>query len=158
MAGPVKSGVAAVTNLPWVINGDELSVHLKIPKVKLINGFIAVAYGIDELNDLDTFTLQQGEAYKKTDKPNAVVIGAGAGLGVAHRVWINDHYKAFSTEAGHTGFAPENEQQCQLLSWLQKNVRMSVWKRSCRVEACLRFTIFFVSSKPRRNRALFLKQ
>ncbi len=120
VAGPVKSGVAAITNLPWVIKQDELSDYLKIPKVKLINDFIAVAYGVDELNNSDTFILQSGDIGSKTNKPNAVVIGAGTGLGVAHRVWINDHYKAFSSEAGHIGFAPENEQQCLLLSWLQK--------------------------------------
>lgn len=120
VAGPVKAGVSAVTNLPWVVSEDELCEHFQIPKVKLVNDFIAVAYGIEELNDLDTLTLQQGELNSKTNKPDTVVIGAGTGLGVAHRIWVNDHYKAFSTEAGHTGFAPENEQQCQLLHWLQK--------------------------------------
>lgn len=120
VAGPVKSGVVAVTNLPWVVNESELSDNFQIPRVKLINDFIAVVYGIEELNDLDTLTLQRGNVNRKTNKPDAVVIGAGTGLGVAHRLWINNHYEAFSTEAGHAGFAPENEQQCQLLHWLQK--------------------------------------
>ncbi len=120
VAGPVKSGVAAITNLPWVVNKKELSHRFKIPKVKLINDFIAVAYGIDELTDLDTLTLQQGDVNSEKDKPAAVVIGAGTGLGIAHRVWVNGRYEVFSTEAGHAGFAPENEQQCRLLHWLQK--------------------------------------
>ncbi len=120
VAGPVKAGAVAVTNLSWVINEEALSEHFQIPKVKLINDFIAVVYGIRELNDLDNLILQQGELNSKTNKPNAVVIGAGTGLGLAHRSWINDRYEAFSTEAGHSGFAPENEQQCQLLHWLQK--------------------------------------
>jgi len=120
VAGTVKSGVAAVTNLPWVVQENKLSSCFQIPKVKLINDFIAVVYGIEELNASDTLTLQQGEVNDSSNQPNAVVIGAGTGLGVAHRVWMNDHYAALSTEAGHVGFAPENEQQCQLLQWLQK--------------------------------------
>jgi glucokinase len=41
-------------------------------------------------------------------------------LGVAHRVWKEDHYLAFSSEAGHAGFAPANQQQTKLLAWLQQ--------------------------------------
>lgn len=120
VAGPVMSGIVAVTNLPWVISENELEKTFKIAKVNLINDFIAVVYGIAELKDADTVTLQQGEVKSSSVKPDAIVIGAGTGLGVAHRIWLNDHYHALSTEAGHAGFAPENTQQCQLLKWLQK--------------------------------------
>jgi len=120
VAGPVKSGVVAVTNLPWVINENELGKSMHIPKVKLINDFTAVVYGISELSDGDTVTLQKGEVKSNSANQNAVVIGAGTGLGVAHRIWLSDHYHALSSEAGHAGFAPENEQQCQLLQWLHK--------------------------------------
>lgn len=124
-AGPVISGKSKVTNLPWLISEKEISDNFQIPKVKLINDFIAVVYGIAELKDVDTVILQQGEVKSNSTKPissqpDAVVIGAGTGLGVAHRIWLNDHYHALSTEAGHVGFAPENEMQCQLLQWLQK--------------------------------------
>ncbi len=120
VAGPVQNGVAAITNLPWVVNEKELGAQFKIPNVKFINDFIAVVYGIEELNDSDILILQQGDMDIKENKPDAAVIGAGTGLGVAHRIWMNDHYKAFSKEAGHSGFAPENKQQSQLLHWLQK--------------------------------------
>lgn len=120
VAGPVLSGIVTVTNLPWVISENELGKTFKIAKVKLINDFISVVYGIAELKDIDTVTLQQGDIKNSSVNPDAVVIGAGTGLGVAHRIWLNDHYHALSTEAGHAGFAPENEQQCQLLQSLQK--------------------------------------
>lgn len=121
VAGPVEFGVASVTNLPWVISEEQLSKVLKIPSVKLINDFVAVAYGISELEDTDMLVLQQGLA-KNSDSKNldAAIIGAGTGFGVSHRVWLNDHYQVFSSEAGHVGFAPENEMQCKLLNWLQK--------------------------------------
>lgn len=120
VAGPVKSGVAAVTNLPWVISEQELSESFNIPHVKLVNDFIAVTYGLSQLNAADFLVLQKPNAKdEKPRNPSAAIIGAGTGLGVSHRVWLNDQYHAFSSEAGHVGFAPENEQQCALLSWMQ---------------------------------------
>jgi len=121
IAGPVKAGIATVTNLPWIVSERELSNHLDIPLVKIINDFTGVTYGISELNDTDFLIMQQGLLSDDSSyKPDAAVIGAGTGLGVSHRAWINGHYQAFSSEAGHAGFAPENELQCKLLSWLQK--------------------------------------
>lgn len=52
--------------------------------------------------------------------PNIAVIGAGTGLGAAHLVWQDDHYHAYSSESGHTGFAPENPLQTELLAWMQQ--------------------------------------
>jgi glucokinase len=122
VAGPVISGSASITNLPWLVNEKKLSDMLHTPRVKLINDFIAVAYGISELQDKDVLILQQGISEQKKNLPtDAVVIGAGTGLGVAHLAWLNDHYDAFSSEVGHAGFAPANKQQTELLTWLQKD-------------------------------------
>ena len=121
VAGPVIDHCAAVTNLPWTISEVELSKKLDIAKVKIINDFTAVTCGISELKNSDTLTLQEGHQNTRIKHhPDAAVIGAGTGLGVSHRVWTGNQYQAFSSEAGHTGFAPENELQCQLLAWLQK--------------------------------------
>ncbi|VAW64030.1 Glucokinase [hydrothermal vent metagenome] len=117
VAGPVKKGLASVTNLPWEISEAQLSAEFTIPKVKLINDFIAVAYGISELAESDFLVLQKG---RQSDKGDAAVVGAGTGLGAAHLVWQHDHYRAFSSEAGHAGFTPENKLQCELLSWMQE--------------------------------------
>jgi len=121
VAGPVKFGVASVTNLPWVIGESELSEFLNTPQVTLINDFVSVSYGISELEDSDMLLLQQGLSNDDEPfNPDAVVIGAGTGLGASHLVWQNDHYQPHASEAGHAGFAPENELQCALLTWLQK--------------------------------------
>jgi glucokinase len=121
VAGPVESGVASVTNLPWVISEQQLSDLILTPRVKLINDFVAVAHGISELSDADIQVLQQGVARENMlHKPDAAVLGAGTGLGVSHRVWMNDRYHVYPSEAGHTGFAPENIAQCELLAWMLK--------------------------------------
>lgn len=120
IAGPVESGVAAVTNLPWVISETDLSQCLKTPQVKLINDFAAAAYGILQLADADTLVLHRGRGGDGVGThPDAAVIGAGTGLGASHLVWLNDRYQVFPSESGHTGFAPENAEQGALLAWLQ---------------------------------------
>lgn len=121
VAGPVKNGIAAVTNLPWLISEQEISRRYQITHVKLINDFIAIVYGIETLADNELLVLQQAKIAPIKNPPDAAVIGAGTGLGVAHRLWLDDHYVALSSEAGHTGFSPQNELQLQLLSWLQKH-------------------------------------
>lgn len=121
IAGPVEFGVATVTNLPWVISEQRLSQHLRTPRVKLINDLVAAAYGIAETQEADALMLQQGVAHDKALlNHDAVIIAAGTGFGVAHLVWLNDHYQAYSSETGHIGFAPENSQQNKLLAWLLK--------------------------------------
>lgn len=123
IAGPVEFGVAKVTNLPWVIKQQDLITRLQTPRIKLINDLAATAYGITELEETDMLIVQQGLHYDAAStNPDAVVIAAGTGLGAAHRVWLGDHYQVFSSEAGHTGFAPENSQQTELLAWLQKEL------------------------------------
>jgi len=121
IAGPVEFGIAKVTNLPWVISEAELRSRLQTEQVKLINDLAAAAYGVSELETHDMLVLQQGLVTGAAlENPDAVVIAAGTGLGAAHRVWLNDHYQVFSSEVGHTGFAPENTQQTEILAWLQK--------------------------------------
>lgn len=123
VAGPVlyKAGDyrASVTNLPWQISSSALQRQLQLTEVKLINDFSAVCYGIDQLTVQQIETLQQGTAAKNNTHPSALVIGAGTGLGVAHRLWINGAWSVLPTETGHAGFAPESALQTALLSYLQ---------------------------------------
>ena len=120
IAGPVKSSVVSVTNLPWLISEAELSRYFNTSNVYLINDFIAISYGICDLQASDFLTIQetknQIESLSETD---AAVIGAGTGLGASHLIWRGDYYQALPAEAGHAGFSPETRQQTELLSWLQ---------------------------------------
>ncbi len=121
VAGPVISGYASLTNLPWQVGESELSSRLQTAHVSLINDLVAVAYAIPGLQDDDVFVVQPGKSCAGPEAIfDAVVIGAGTGLGAAHLVWQGDHYHALSSEAGHVGFAPETVMQEQLLSWLHR--------------------------------------
>ena len=121
VAGPVINGKAAITNLPWTIAEKELTDVLDTPRVKLINDFISVAYGIATLKAEDIVVLQKGKLKENEESKTTIsVIGAGTGLGAAHLIYLDNHYQALSSEAGHAGFAPETKQQTALLRWMQQ--------------------------------------
>jgi len=117
IAGPVSTdgSSANVTNLPWQLQRDRLVKTYNINHVTLINDFHAVAAGIDTLSGDELQILQQGQPQTPGTQ---LVIGAGTGLGVALRIWTGSAYQVLATEAGHAGFAPANEQQQRLLSFL----------------------------------------
>ncbi|MGE0082683.1 MAG: glucokinase [Thiohalomonadaceae bacterium] len=121
VAGPVSGDAArqqaSLTNLPWRMDSDELAQSLGLARVRLINDFQALGYGIEGLDSDSLEPLQEvpGEA----GGPR-LVIGAGTGLGVAFLHRIHDHYEVFPTEAGHMDFAPTDEDQDDLLAWLRR--------------------------------------
>ena len=117
IAGPVENGSVSVTNLPWIVDEEQLKLHLRTTKVKLVNDFYAVAKGISKLKKTDIIIVQQGEKPVNSD---IAVIGAGTGLGAAHIVVADNNYHIYTSEAGHVGFAPETTLQSELLLWMQQ--------------------------------------
>lgn len=120
VAGPVNNGVASITNLPWDISEKELSEQFNTTNVKLLNDFVAIAEGLPTLKHGDLVVLNRTEQYHNTSEQNISIIGAGTGFGTVNLVWDSGEYKIIPAEVGHSGFAPENELQTQLLAWLQK--------------------------------------
>ncbi len=127
IAGPVSGRNAVTTNLPWKISADELESELGIKKVRLINDFQSVGYGIEALEPEDLVTLQEGKAVPQGTQ---IIIGAGTGLGQGFLVWQNDHYEVVPSEGGHTSFAPTNDVQIELLRYLQKRYNWATWERA----------------------------
>ena len=121
VAGPVQEignkTSSQVTNLPWLLDSDEISDQLKVKTIKIINDFVSVGYGIGILSRSELFNLQFGESRPKSTR---LVIGAGTGLGVAQLVWCDGDYRVLGTEGGHTDFAPRNDVQIELLRYLNK--------------------------------------
>jgi glucokinase len=117
VAGPVRSGRSKISNLPWTIDSRELSQQLKLPSVTLLNDLEAYAYGIDALESKDFVTLREGA---EDAAGNRAVISARTGLGVAGLYWDGFRHHPFACEGGHSDFAPRDELQIELLSYLQK--------------------------------------
>ncbi|MGW8228468.1 MAG: glucokinase [Gammaproteobacteria bacterium] len=124
VAGPVRHGRARVTNLPWVVHEAEISDAFAIPRVRIINDFEAIGYGLASLEPSDFHQLQMG-------LPDAIgtraLIGAGTGLGVAIVTRCGDRWVVLPGEGGHVDFAPRNATQQALLDYLlQQTARVSV--------------------------------
>jgi glucokinase len=104
-----------VTNLPWEVDSAELARAVGLPRIRLINDFQAIGYGIEALSDDDLAVLQLGEPV--STGPRAV-LGAGTGLGQGILVWAGDHYEAIATEGGHAEFGPTDDLQLELARYL----------------------------------------
>ncbi len=115
IAGPVTNNRARITNLGWRLNAEELQKSLRIEKVKLINDFQAIAYGIDDLASNELLELQAGNP---EPRGNRAILGAGTGLGQGMMVWCHGRYQIIATEGGHADFAPRNGMEIELLSYL----------------------------------------
>ena len=117
VAGPVRGGKSKISNLPWTIDCKELAAQLKLNSVGLLNDLEAYAYGIDALESKDFVTLSEG---LEDAEGNRAVISAKTGLGMAGLFWDGFRHHPFACEGGHADFAPRNELQAELFSYLQK--------------------------------------
>jgi len=130
IAGPVVNGPAGesakVTNLPWVIESTALAPRLRIARVRLINDFQALGYGIEALDRDDLVVLQAGEHRPRAPR---VVIGAGTGLGQGILVWCDGYYDAIPTEGGHVDYAPTDDVQVELLRYLSARFGRASYER-----------------------------
>jgi glucokinase len=104
-----------LTNLNWFLEARRLEKELAIARIRLINDFAAVGYGILGLETTDLHTLQ--EVTPQPDAPIAV-LGAGTGLGEGFLIQQPGGYQVFASEGGHTDFAPRTGLEFQLLQYL----------------------------------------
>jgi glucokinase len=117
VAGPVRDGRSKISNLPWTIDARELAAQLRLDKVGLLNDLEAYAYGIDALDSKDFTALSEGS---EDAEGNRAVISARTGLGMAGLYWDGFRHHPFACEGGHADFAPRNDVEVHLLSYLQK--------------------------------------
>ncbi len=117
--GPVRDGRLKLTNLPWVLDSRALSHNLQIDHLFLINDLEANGYGIPELSADKIFTLSKGDP---SVAGNRGLIAAGTGLGEAVLVWNGKSHMPMASEGGHTDFAPRNEEEIELLRYLQRQL------------------------------------
>lgn len=115
LAGPVTGRRVRLTNYPWEVDADQLGRRFGIEHVRLVNDFAAVGHGIPGLRSDELRTLQKG---REAGHGVRAVLGAGTGLGSAALIWRESSYRVLSSEAGHTDFAPVNEVQSRLWSYL----------------------------------------
>ncbi|MGC1456532.1 MAG: glucokinase [Nitrospirota bacterium] len=114
VAGPIVSGSAIATNLPWHVSVRSLQRELSIGSIFLINDLVANAYGIDAIESRDFATLNRGRAVNG----NKALLSAGTGLGAAIMFWDGRHHVPSPSEGGHAEFGPKNRLELGLLRYL----------------------------------------
>jgi glucokinase len=112
VAGPVIEGRAKITNLPWIMEEEEMQNRLHIPSIRLLNDLVATASGVPLLGTDDLHTLNEGVPMKNG---TLGVIAPGTGLGEAFLTWDGARYQTHPSEGGHTDFGPTNTFEIELL-------------------------------------------
>jgi glucokinase len=115
--GPVRDGRLRLTNLPWTLDSRQLAASLAIQHVFLINDLEANGYGVAELSADQIYTLSEGDAGQIG---NRALIAAGTGLGEGLLAWNGRIHVPYPSEGGHTDFGPRNEEEIELLRFLQQ--------------------------------------
>lgn len=117
VAGPVIDNHCHTTNLPWIVDGPAIAKQFAIPRVQLLNDLEATAYGILWLRPDELEVLNPGKPPKK--RQALALIAAGTGLGQAILFWDGKSYRPMPSEGGHADFAPNNDQEIELLRYLR---------------------------------------
>lgn len=126
VAGPISEDKKSVqgTNIPWAINTDVLIKETQLKKIKLINDFEAVGYGVNILDNKNPDKIQilnQG----KVKKGPIAIIGAGTGLGIGYLVELNGKFFPMPSEGGHSSMALENNDDYNFREYLKKELKIS---------------------------------
>jgi glucokinase len=126
--GPVMDGKAKTTNLPWMLEEEQLQNELSIPSVCLLNDLMAMAHAVPLLEAADLATLNVGEPEVHE---TVAVIAPGTGLGEAFLTWGGSHYYAHPSEGGHTDFAPTDTLEIGLLRYLLERFEHVSYEQVC---------------------------
>ena len=119
VAGPVIGRRVEGTNLPWVVDADELERSLAIPHVELANDLAATAMGTELLDPASLEIVQVGDAEPRGTR---AVIAPGTGLGEGLLVRHRGQALPLPTEGGHVSFAPRGPEQVELLRRVEEEV------------------------------------
>jgi len=117
VAAVVHNGHARFTNREWVLNAKELESSFGFTGVTLINDLTAVCSGLPFLAKTELFQIQRGEIEEQGIQ---AVIAPGTGLGEGYLIHRDTCFSPQGSEGGHCDFAPLNQEQSQLLSYLQQ--------------------------------------
>jgi glucokinase len=114
VAGLIVDERVRVTNLGWTVEASKVRHAFACNNVFLLNDLEAHAYGVTALEPQGKYTLRAGAKRQG----NMALVAAGTGLGEA--IIFRDTkggYHVSSTEGGHTGFAPQSEEEIELLRY-----------------------------------------
>jgi len=127
LAGPIHQGRMRFTNLDWDIDARSLEKQFGFRHVALLNDLEAAAWALAEDPPQPSMVLRDAQS-----PPGArhAVISVSTGLGTAYWTRAHGPLEVQPAEAGHAGFAANEDWQVDLLRALQKRYGERVsWER-----------------------------
>ena len=115
VAGAITDQVARLTNVPWLVDGEQVAQTTGLRQSVIINDLEALAYAVPVLESGELAMLQQGVA---APAGNAAVIAAGTGLGEAMLHNVDGRFVPGASEGGHADFAARTSREMELVEAL----------------------------------------
>ncbi|MCQ4159707.1 glucokinase [Roseomonas sp. GC11] len=117
VATPVLGDAVAFTNSPWRFSIRAAEAALGVRHLAVINDFAAQAAALPLLEEADLAVLKPGQS--RAEAPR-LVLGPGTGLGVAWLLPEGGRLRILPSEGGHASFAPQDEEQDDVLRRLRR--------------------------------------
>jgi glucokinase len=117
VAGAVTDNVARLTNVPWLVDIENVAAIVGLQRAVLLNDLEALAYAVAVLEPDELAVLQQGVAIPTG---NAAVIAAGTGLGEALLLNVDGRFVPGASEGGHADFAARTPRELELVRELTR--------------------------------------
>lgn len=120
VACPVNHDEVKLTNNHWQFSRSHMKQQLELDELAVINDFTAAAMSTTVVKDAELEFLSSTTHFDCNKQ--RCIIGPGTGLGVAGMLSYQGRTLVMSTEGGHRSYAPENELEDFILSFLRKEL------------------------------------
>jgi glucokinase len=117
VAGAITEQVARLTNVPWLVDAEQVRSTLGFREAVIINDLQALAHGVTVLDPGELHVLQQGIPLASG---NGAVIAAGTGLGEAMLHNVDGRFVPAASEGGHADFAARTPREMEMVRELTR--------------------------------------
>ncbi len=121
VAGPVRDGVGALTNLDWTIDCATLARATGTETVSILNDLQAQGYSLADLSEDNLRRVIPAPAHAPTHATGAtqIVIGVGTGFNAAPVFTTDKGRLVTPAEAGHANMPVRTEAELRLLQYVE---------------------------------------